>query len=257
MDIDDEPTAGAETTTTEVQVENKEVAVEVEANATIVETKETTETLATVTKEEEKMQAVVEDAAMAEADDTNENEMDVEPELNSTNNVLDIDDGELSDASTILLDEEELRQVYNRRDSVDQQTPAQESSIVDREAILAPNVEEETLSIEEENIAVVDDEEVQGEEEANKEASTTMEEADTEEIEVDISEETTRNGHTAAPVDKEQVALHEAESKLEKDPGTVAPVANESETKPPPVKKISLQEYLSSNKKASQTNNHL
>jgi hypothetical protein len=70
---------------------------------------------------EEKTDSIEEKAAPMELTDTvatDEHKMNID-----ANNEIDIDEGELSDASTILLDEEEIRHVYEQQSSVEDTLP--------------------------------------------------------------------------------------------------------------------------------------
>jgi hypothetical protein len=212
-----------------------------------------------------------------EEDVAKEEQVDIEEAI-----VFDINDGDLSDASTILLDEEELRQVY-RRDSVDQLPAVEEeeavsssadkevADIIEKEDIA--NVDEEPLA--EGNIVIVD-EEIKVDANKNKDQAFVAEESlaivDKLDAETEHSTSTEITTVTSKKIEEEESAII-AEKELgitvdqqkdtpiapqpepeitvvtDKDAkDKIAAVVEENEKKPP-VKKISLQEYLSSKQK--------
>lgn len=157
-------------------------------------------------------------------------------------NVFDIDEGELSDASTILLDEEELQNVYNRPST--EVNPVVEDMAVDVET--KENTIEETTAPKDdtlisEDIVVDDDTDLAIDNNAqptlidnNARFSPTFDETE-ETVKIEGSATTVKEQPSTETTTEEEVTL-------KKDINEV--VGEEDDADKKSVRKISLQEYL-------------
>lgn len=171
--------------------------------------------------EEQKQEVIVENTEM---------DIDVKEE---NANVFDIDEGELSDASTILLDEEELQNVYNRPSA--EVNPVVEDMAVDIET-KESTIEETAVTKDDtlitEDIIVDDDTDLAVDDDTQP--SVTVKETE-EAVTVEESTTTVKEPLSSETTTEEEVTLKKDNSEV---------IGEEDDADKKSVKKISLQEYL-------------